>query len=95
MRNLAAALALFALTTGAFAQSRPMTTSMTCSQAMLTVTTHGAIVLGTGQYTYDRFVRDSNFCEVGEYPDPAYAPTRDVRQCFIGYRCRTGPNDLW
>lgn len=95
MRRIAFALFIAALPAGAFAQSRPMTQSMTCGQARQLVNANGAFVLGTGQYTYDRYVRDLNFCEVAEYLGPAFVPTRDNPQCFVGYRCLSGPNDLF
>ena len=47
----------------AVAQSRPQSTRMTCAQAAGMVFQRGAIVIGTGGYTYDRFVRDRSFCE--------------------------------
>lgn len=59
------------------------------------VMARGAIVLGTGQFTYDRYVRDRDFCEIDEYLDPAYVPTRDTPQCFVGYTCRSGPPDFF
>ena len=49
-----------------------------------------AIVLGTGGYTYDRFVRDRSFCQFDEFADPAWVPARDTPQCFVGYRCKNG-----
>src|SRR5215213_3907368 len=54
------------LTTAAVAQNRPSTTAMTCRQAASLVYARGAIVLGTGGYTYDRFVRDRSFCQITE-----------------------------
>jgi len=39
---------------------------MTCAQAQALVTTTGAIVMSTGQYTYERFVAHRGFCRHGE-----------------------------
>ncbi|CAA2107478.1 hypothetical protein MBUL_04180 [Methylobacterium bullatum] len=64
------------------------TLDMTCPQARAVVSRSRGIVLGTGGSTYDRFVRDRGACEVTEITIPAYAPTRDTADCFIGYRCR-------
>jgi len=75
------------LTTAAAAQNRPSTTAMTCQQAAGLVYARGAIVLGTGGYTYDRFVRDRSFCQVTEALESAWVPTRDTPTCFVGYRC--------
>lgn len=72
----------------AAAQTRPSTTAMSCVQAQRLVASRGAIVLGTGRYTYDRFVSDERFCQRDETIDPQWVPTVDVRQCFIGYRCK-------
>lgn len=95
MRRLALVLVCAAFASGAQAQQRPFTPRMTCAQAQQTVFARGAIVLGTGTYTYERFVRDSNFCEFNEYTDPGYVPTRDTPQCFVGYVCRSGPRELF
>jgi len=60
---------------------------MTCRQAAGLVYSQGAIVLGTGGYTYDRFVRDRGFCEITESVQRAFVPTRDTPQCPVGFRC--------
>lgn len=67
---------------------RASTLDMTCPEARTVVSRNRGIVLGTGGATYDRFVRDRGACEVTEITIPAYAPTRDTPDCFIGYRCR-------
>jgi hypothetical protein len=58
------------------------------------VMANGAIVLGTGGQTYDRFVRDRSFCQYDETAEPAFVPSRDNRACFVGYRCRD-PSRFW
>jgi hypothetical protein len=65
-RTIAVTIAATVLTTAAAAQNRPSTTAMTCHQAASLVYARGAIVLGTGGYTYDRFVRDRSFCQITE-----------------------------
>ncbi len=82
---LAVALSLAAV---ALAQARPLSTRMSCSQAAGLVHARGALVLGTGVHTYDRFVRDRSFCEITEYIEPGFAPTLDHAQCFVGYTCK-------
>ena len=79
----------------ALAQSRPQSVGMTCRAAAALVFQHGAIVLGTGGYTYDRYVRDRSFCEITESTKPGFAPTLDNPQCFVGYTCfePTGERD--
>ena len=86
-RALTLTIAATVLTTAAVAQNRPSTTAMTCQQAAGLVYARGAIVLGTGGYTYDRFVRDRSFCQVTEALESAWVPTRDTPTCFVGYRC--------
>jgi hypothetical protein len=66
---------------------------MTCNQARQLVASRGAVVLGTGTYTYDRYVRDLRFCEINETIQPGYVPTRDTPQCPVGYLCRDP--DYW
>ncbi|MGO4387125.1 hypothetical protein AB4Y85_06275 [Microvirga sp. 2YAF29] len=95
MNRIALVTILMASATTAFAQSRPFTPNLTCNQARQIVFSSGAAVLSTGQYTYDRYVRDRSFCENNEVLDPAWVQTRDTPQCPIGYRCRSGPYDFW
>ncbi|SIQ77146.1 MULTISPECIES: hypothetical protein [unclassified Bosea (in: a-proteobacteria)] len=88
-------LAAFLLQTGiATAQIRASTVDRPCEASRRDVARNGAIVLGTGGYTYDRFVADRRFCERDEFTEPAFVPSRDSQSCFIGYRCRTS-NPLW
>ena len=93
MIRLTAFLALTCMTTGALAQVGPSTTNRPCSADRALVNARGAVVLSTGQYTYGRFVRDARYCQVDQYPQPAYVPSGDTAQCFVGYRCADGPDD--
>jgi hypothetical protein len=77
------------------AQTRPSTPNLPCHRSRELVAAYGAIVLGTGGYTYDRFVRDRSFCEFNEFVRPAFVPSLDTPQCFVGYRCIPGPRDWW
>lgn len=82
------ASALLLVSTGlAAAQGRPSTTAMSCAAAAALVQSRGAVVLGTGGDMFDRFVRDASFCPKGQVLRPAFEPTIDQRQCFVGYRC--------
>lgn len=87
IRTLAFALALSLTAATALAQ-RPQSPAMTCRQAASLVFACGAVVLGTGGHTYDRYVRDRSFCEITEFIEPAFAPAADNPQCFVGYRCK-------
>lgn len=72
----------------AVAQPRPSTLQISCAQARGLVAARGAIVLSTGQFTYDRYVAHVGFCQRDETTVPAYERTADNPQCFIGSRCR-------
>jgi len=74
----------------AWSQGRPVSTTLTCARAAGLVASQGAVVLGTGVYTYDRYVSGQNFCLRGETTDPAWVPTVDNQRCFVGYQCRQG-----
>ena len=79
-------IALLAATS--FADARPNTTAMSCGEAAATVARAGAIVLTTGEHTYERFVAASTFCLGGEVTEPGLAPTVDSERCQVGYVCR-------
>jgi hypothetical protein len=89
MKRLVWGMAFALAATAAAAQSRPSTTAQPCATSQRMVAASGAIVLGTGGYTYDRFVRDGGFCEFDETTEPAWVPSRDTPSCFIGYRCKS------
>ena len=82
---------LFAVAFVSTADARPNTTTMNCGQAAATVARAGAIVLSTGDHTYDRFVATSGFCLPGEITEPGIAPTLDSPACQVGYICRQRP----
>lgn len=95
MDKVAIALAISLVAASAQAQTRPSTVNMSCGASRQLVLTRGAIVLGTGGFTYDRFVRDQTFCDVTEYAQSAYVPSLETPACFVGYRCKQGPRDWW
>ena len=88
MRVAHLALAAGLISTGTVAQPRPSTTDMRCAQAAGMVAARGAIVLGTGGFTYDRFVSDVSHCAIKQRTEPAWVPAADTPQCFVGYRCK-------
>lgn len=89
MKRIVLTLLLSLTATAALSQSRPSTTTQICSANRQIVASNGAIVLGTGGFTYDRFVRDRSFCEFDETTEPAWVPSRDTQTCFVGYRCKS------
>ncbi len=88
MTRIALSALLLLATMPALAQPRPSTPERSCAANRQNVAARGAIVLGTGGHTYDRFVRDRSFCEHGDYLEPAFVPSRDTDACFVGYRCK-------
>ena len=72
----------------AAAQSRSDTNRMACSATRTLVAQHGGIVLGSGPSLFDRYVSSRAACESTQIIEPAYVPTSDNQQCFVGYRCR-------
>ena len=88
MRRLPPLVLVALLATTSIAEARPNTTAMSCGEAAATVARAGAIVLTTGDHTYERFVAASTFCLRGETTEPGIAPTRDSERCQVGYTCR-------
>lgn len=89
MRSFQLGLAvLLLLAGGASAQERPSTQQMSCGQTASLVQARGEVVLTTGTYAYERIVRDGGLCSREEDTAPAYVPSADQRQCFVGYRCK-------
>jgi hypothetical protein len=69
----------------AAAQPLRQTTSLRCRDAAALVASSGAVVLGTGIHTYERFVAGAGCGRASE--EPAWVAASDTSQCFIGYRC--------
>ena len=89
MKPILVFLAIVGMSTGAMAQSGPTALNMTCAQARGIVASQGAAVLRTGSTTYDRYVRASSFCALGETVHPAWIRTADAAQCPVGGVCRS------
>ena len=89
-KGLAVCLALSAASP-CFAQARPNTATMSCRAAAGLVASHGAIVLSTGPTTYDRYVVGDGYCNRDEVTKPAFVPSADNPECFIGYYCISKP----
>ncbi|MFC5396265.1 hypothetical protein [Bosea vestrisii] len=89
MTRILIALLALGFAGAAQAQGRPQSPARSCEANRQSVIANGAIVLGTGGHTYDRFVRDRSFCQFDETVFPAWVPARDTPQCFVGYRCKS------
>ena len=79
---------ILALLTVGPALARPNSLGMSCAQAVGLVRTQGAVVMSTGQHTFDRYVAHGGFCLWPDVAVLAYAPTADARRCPVGYVCR-------
>ncbi len=95
MKTTLLALTLSLTASAALAQPRPYTPRMSCNSASQMVTTNGAVIADTGPNTFDRFVRDRSFCTPSEETIPAFVPSADNRQCFIGWTCREYVPENW
>ena len=89
-RLLAVALSLAA---GAALAERPSSLDMTCGEALDLVRSSGAIVLGTGSHTYERFVAHPSYCLQGEEAYGGWTRTLDEARCPVGLICRPGETD--
>ena len=67
---------------------RPDARNMSCAETRALVQSRGAVVISTGQHTYDRFVASANFCIWGERLEPAWTGTGEGARCQIGFVCR-------
>ena len=82
------------------ALARPDTRKMTCQGAQQFVRQNGAVVMTTGQYTYERIVTNQGYCDYDEMTWLKIAPTIDNPRCRVGYYCRPrlddyGDDFLW
>ena len=93
-RSLLAFVALASAATAATAQAGPPTSQRTCAANRQLVLKEGQVVLDTGPSTYARFVKNGSECSVDQFPEPAWAPSSNNPQCFIGYRCKNGSDDF-
>jgi hypothetical protein len=94
IRILLPALALASVATAATAQIGPPTSQRSCGANRQLVQREGAVVLDTSPSTYARFVKNGSECLVGQFPEPAWVPSSNNPQCFIGYRCKDGSDDF-
>jgi hypothetical protein len=94
MRSVLPALALVLAATAATAQVGPPTSQRSCGANRQLVLKEGQVVLDTGPSTYARFVKNGSECTVGQFPEPAWVPSSNNPQCFIGYRCKDGSDDF-
>ena len=94
MRSLLAISALALTASAVTAQVGPPTSQRTCGANRQLVIKEGAVVLDTSPSTYARFVRSGAECLIGQFPEPAWVPSSNNPQCFIGYRCKDSSDDF-
>jgi hypothetical protein len=91
VKRLIATTTLLLCAPAAVAQPLNRTSSLRCKDAAALVASSGAVVLGTGPHTYERFVGGAGCGRVAR-EEPAWVATLDTPQCFVGYRCREKSN---
>ena len=79
------ALAPLLLSAPAEAQ-RPDLRAMSCAQAQALAASRGAVVMTTGQFTFERFVANQSYCTREETVRRAQVTAADGG-CVIAYRC--------
>ena len=84
---MATCLCLWLIGDMAQAQVRPDTRRLYCSEANRLVKQSGALVMSTGRFTFERIVASRGFCDGDEGIQRFFAPARDNRRCFVGYKC--------
>ena len=94
MRRLLPSLALALFATDAAAQVGPPTSQRSCGANRQLVMKDGAVVLDTGPSTYSRFVKNGSECLVDQFPEPAWVPSSNNPQCFIGCRCKDSTDEF-
>jgi hypothetical protein len=87
MTRLAAVLALAALSTGACAQERVYTRTLTCAALKARVARDQHLVLARSETAYETVHLDSGACRQDETGRPAFEPSADVPNCLAGWRC--------
>lgn len=93
-RSAIAVAALAAFSAPLAAQGRPDVRAMTCGQVHALIAQRGAVVLTTGQHTYDRFVAGRRWCDHPNIPMAVRITTRDTDRCVI-HNCQRDPYDDW
>ncbi|MBO6716513.1 MAG: hypothetical protein JJ913_01010 [Rhizobiaceae bacterium] len=72
--------------TVAVSVARPDARTMTCHQTQALIEQNGAVVISTGQHTYERFVAYNGYCYHPEVRNITYISTRDTDECPV-YHC--------
>lgn len=82
---IAAVLSIAAIGSAA-AQGRPDARAMTCERVQDLLVQEGAVVLTTGQHTYDRYISWRGSCPAPTVPERTWIGTSDTDSCPV-YHC--------
>lgn len=89
MKKMVLALAVIMAASPALAISRYNSQSMSCQSARAAVHNEGAVILRypskrvAGMSLYDRYVRNSRFCDANKYAEWTTIPTKDNPRCRV------------
>lgn len=102
MKRIAFGLALILAASPAFAISRYNPMTLTCAEARNAIRNEGAVVFRypskrvKGMTLFDRYVRDSYYCDGKSYAAWTYIPTRDDPNCpVLNCQNRDNVDDLF
>lgn len=88
-----AVLLTMAAPAGAGAQGRLQTRSLTCPALKALVAKAGTAILASSEFVYETVHSNGGDCQQDETSAPAYEPTSDERDCFVGWRCKQRNSD--
>ncbi len=81
------AAVVFALLAATPAFARPDARTMTCASLNALIAREGAVVVTTGDFTFERFVASFQFCDSQTMLKSAYQATADDRRCVVNSVC--------
>lgn len=88
MTCLISVLALVAVASGASAQERVYTRSLTCAALQARVARDRSVTLASSETAYETVHLASGVCRTDETAAPAFEPSADVQACLAGWRCK-------
>lgn len=98
MRKIILALCITTVSFPALAIQRYNVQTMSCASVQAAVNRDGAAILryrsarNPSLPLYDRYVRNSRYCDYQQYAKPSFVPTRDNKQCRVR-KCADNLND--
>ena len=87
MKKLVLTIAIVLVASPSFAISRLNPLSMTCQSARAAIHNQGAVIFRyqspRGLPLYDRYVRNSNYCDATDYAEWTHIPSKDDPRCPV------------